>query len=66
MSEDIVWIRVLIKVSKVVSVQSDIDGLIVLTTEQTWEERFTAVIVTVQPVIADIIINIILCIYHSH
>jgi anti-anti-sigma regulatory factor len=66
MSTDIAWIRVLIKVSKVISIQSDVDRFIVLTAKKTWKKRFTAVVVAIQPVVANSVVNIILGIYKSH
>ena len=63
MSTHIAWIRVLIKVSKVISIQSDVDRFIVLTAKQTWKKRFTAVVVAIQPVVANSVVNIILGIY---
>ena len=66
MIKDIVGIRIFIKVSKVVSIESNIDRLIVLTTKKTWKVRLSAVIVAIQSIIADLVVNIILCIYKSH
>jgi hypothetical protein len=60
MIKDIAWIRVLIKVSKIISIQSDVNRFIVLTTKQTWKKRFTAVVVAIQPVVANSVVNIIL------
>lgn len=66
MIKDIFGIRIFIKVSKVVSIESNIDRLIVLTTKKTWKVRLSAVIVAIQSIIADLVVNIILCIYKSH
>ena len=66
MIKDIAWIRVLIKVSKVISIQSDVDRFIVLTAKKTWKKRFTAVVVAIQPVVANSVVNIILRINKGH
>jgi hypothetical protein len=45
--ENIAWIRIFIKVGEVISIEGNIDRLIVLSAKQTWKKRLRAVIVAI-------------------